>query len=941
MRGLFSLVLVTSLLAAAGPLGCSDDSSADGTDGPLDGDGSEARDDGGGVDDAEDRPDGDAPGPAPGGWIVFRIARDLSALPMGDNRLANPDLEDGDATTIADWNSYETGYDVETSTPHGGTRAARLAAGAETESHGLHQTVTLDQTAARPLFFAGWCRSEGVTGEEDNDFSIYLDIHYTDGTPLYGRTIPCPVGTHDWTYLEAVVVPDKPIATVSYYLLLRTAHAGTGWFDDLQLREVLTEVTTFDGALVYTEPLDPWPFAGSAEVPVTSGDGLRLGLSAAGGAIVSASTAAGDVMAAGSSFASGFFVRDVSAGGDFAHFGGTVTATPDGATHSAVDDSLGLELQADFAASADRIAIDTTLHDRTGTTRALTLYFALPISFSGWSWGDDIRTSRTIEGGTEFHNNLDVGFGAAGEISYYPYASVAGPEGLGLGVPLDRPAAARLAANPFTHQLYVALDVALSPVTAEPGTAHLGLVLFRHDPAWGFRAATQRFYELFPDDFAKRVDTEGPWVAFSPLDPLTDIADFGIAFHELGGSDQVAYDDTVGVVSFRYLTEPWSWWMTMPTEIPNDDEARVLEYLGTQLTAPEEGRREYAEATLSSCSHDETGRCRFEPAAEPWCPYGAVFTLNPDPDIADPDHPLNKGNLSWNDEARAIYTDPGVGTQDGEYLDSLEAKASLLDYRATHLAASDLPLVYDAAFRPAVPQIFATYEFARWLADEIHGMGKLMMANGALLSFAFPARLFDVMGNERNWLWSGEFRPDPDSRFNFWRTLSYRKPFCTLMNTDFSVFDHAMVERYFQTELFYGVYPSMFSHNASEDCYWEDPALVERDRDLFVKYVPLIRGIGTAGWEPITFARSSDPDVYVERWGSGDTLQFTVRNVATEARSYELTIEAAAVGLPAGAPAAFDEPISGTSFMAASSGANLVLGDTLPPDGVRLFRYAP
>jgi hypothetical protein len=891
--------------------------------------------------DAGDADDGEAPGPGPGGWVVFRAARDLAALPMGDNLLANPDLEAGDATSFTGWNPYELGCSVETTTAHSPTRSARLSTTLETDALGLYQRVTLDQTEARPLYVAGWCRARSVTGEEDNDFSIYLDIEYTDGTPLYGQTIPCAVGTHDWVLGEKVVLPDKPIATVSYYVLFRRTHAGSGWFDDLQLREIRTDVTTFDGNLVYTEPTTPWPFEGSATVDAGSTGGPTLGLSAAGGAIVSLSTAAGDLHDASAAFASGFFVRDLGAGSDFLHFGGTVTATAGGATYAADDTSLGLGLQADFTAGTDRVGIDVTLRDLTNGTRALTLYFALPLAFDGWTWGDDIRTARTIAGGNELHNNVDVGFGATGEISFYPFASAAGTDGIALGYPLDRPAAVRFAANPHTHQLYAAIDVALSPLTAEAGTAHFGLVVFRHDPAWGFRAAAQQFYDLFPDHFVKRVDREGLWVAFSPLDPLTDIGDFGIAFHELGGSDQIAYDDTVAVLSFRYLTEPWSWWMTMPTDIPNTDEARVLEYLRTQLTAPEVSRQRYAQATLGCCSHDETGRCRFEPAAEPWCPYGAVFTLNPDPDIADPDYPLNKGNLAWNDDARAIYSDPSVGVQDGEYLDSLEAKAGVLDYRATHLAAANLPLVYDSALRPAVPEIWATYEFAKWVADEIHGMGKLMMANGALLSFAFPAHLFDVMGNERNWLWSGEFRPDPDSRFNFWRTLSYRKPFCTLMNTDFSVFDHAMVERYMQIELFYGVFPSMFSQNASENRYWDDPALVARDRDLFVKYVPLIVAIGTAGWEPLTYARTSDPEVYVERWGSGDQLYFTVRNTATTARGYDLAIEPAAVGLPATVPATFLEAISATSSIAAVRGTELVLTDTLPPEGVRLFHYIP
>ncbi|WP_146526617.1 hypothetical protein [Novipirellula artificiosorum] len=37
---------------------------------------------------------------------------------------------------------------------------------------------------------------------------------------------------------------------------------------------------------------------------------------------------------------------------------------------------------------------------------------------------------------------------------------------------------------------------------------------------------------------------------------------------------------------------------------------------------------------------------------------------------------------------------------------------------------------------------------------------------------------------------------------------------------------------------------------------------------MFKKYIPLCKGVSEAGWEPITLARSSDPSVYVERFGN-------------------------------------------------------------------------
>ena len=67
------------------------------------------------------------------------------------------------------------------------------------------------------------------------------------------------------------------------------------------------------------------------------------------------------------------------------------------------------------------------------------------------------------------------------------------------------------------------------------------------------------------------------------------------------------------------------------------------------------------------------------------------------------------------------------------------------------------------------------------------------------------------------------------------------------MNTDYERFGTNYVERYFQRCLFYGMFPSMFSHNAADNPYWRNPAWYNRDRPLFKKYIPLIRRVAEAG----------------------------------------------------------------------------------------------
>ena len=88
--------------------------------------------------------------------------------------------------------------------------------------------------------------------------------------------------------------------------------------------------------------------------------------------------------------------------------------------------------------------------------------------------------------------------------------------------------------------------------------------------------------------------------------------------------------------------------------------------------------------------------------------------------------------------------------------------------------------------------------------------------------------------------------------------------------------------------LAYGMFPGFFSHNASQGHYFTRPELYDRDRPLFKKYVPLCKLVAEAGWEPITRARSSDEQVYVERFGD---RYLTVFNDSPERRTATITLE--------------------------------------------------
>jgi hypothetical protein len=371
------------------------------------------------------------------GWTVHPIAVP-AILPMSPNRLANPGFEDGPPGSATGWFTYGSGYTVDAGIAHTGNRSVRLVQTDPAATHGAWQSVVLNQTTPRPIYFAGWSRAEGVTGSVNSDYSIYLDIYYQDGTPLWGQTVCFDVGSHDWQFLERIVIPAKPIHSISVYVLLRNNHAGTAWFDDLTLNEVLVDLAGFDDVSVVNQPPADPPFAGSPTLTVATQDGLTLELTEVGGAITSLQVNAQELAAADRAYASGFFVRDVAAGSDFIHFGGTLVEQDGAVWQDATDTALGLRLQASFGGRADRIAVDGQVEDLTGADRAISVYFALPLDATGWTWGDDVRTARTVTGPAEFRNVWTAGLGANGTVSLYPWGELSGPAGLALSGPFHK-----------------------------------------------------------------------------------------------------------------------------------------------------------------------------------------------------------------------------------------------------------------------------------------------------------------------------------------------------------------------------------------------------------------------------------------------------------------------------------------------------------------------
>ena len=246
--------------------------------------------------------------------------------------------------------------------------------------------------------------------------------------------------------------------------------------------------------------------------------------------------------------------------------------------------------------------------------------------------------------------------------------------------------------------------------------------------------------------------------------------------------------------------------------------------------------------------------------------------------------------LKWNPTLREqLYGPNRQGDLDGEYVDSSEGYVTdEMDFRREHFAAATTPLCFSpTSHRVGIFRGLIAYEYVRGLAEDVHGMGKLMMANSTPINLCWLAPYLDVMGTETDWNPGNRWQPMTDADLLYRRAICKGKPYCFLMNTRFEEFPPELVEKYMKRSLAYGMFPGFFSHNASEGHYFSRPELYERDRPLFKKYIPLCKRVAEAGWEPQTKATSSDEHVYVERFGE---RFFTVFNDSQrESHRYDST----------------------------------------------------
>ena len=306
------------------------------------------------------------------------------------------------------------------------------------QQRGVVWSVELNQSRAEPVVASAWARAERTEGSPNSDFSLYLDLVYADGTPLWGQSAPFePDPAAGWQRREVVVTPDRPIRRMSCYLLYRN-RAGRVRFKDARVGTLAADgVLRFDGAV--TEQV---------AAPQR-----------------------------------GFLMRDVARESGFV---------------SIAREALGIRLTSRERRAAGVTFYDVSLEDLTGTDRAVTLVYTLPQPDGPLVWFHDPRRALELDGClAEVMNTTRRPVGANGQLSRYPFGAVAaGGTGCAVGLDLATPLYFRTGCQPRTRELFLACDVGFAP---EKRTAGFRFCVFDFKAADGFRGALARYYEIYPD----------------------------------------------------------------------------------------------------------------------------------------------------------------------------------------------------------------------------------------------------------------------------------------------------------------------------------------------------------------------------------------------------------------------------------------------------------
>ena len=800
---------------------------------------------------------------------------------------------------LKEWIPYERGFQtVDTLTHDDSFKSVYTFCNTDHRAGaGMKQVFENPQTGT--YVAGGWSKAANVIrddGTEICSYSLAVRLTGQDKKITWYQTT-YTTGTHDWEYREFSFVLENPVLCMEFFCMLRDPFTGEVWFDDVFLKRSGDTVPTFTGLpveIIRAQPEEP-----QTTVLKTS-DGLEIGL---GESVVTAVRIDSEEVT--SNAWSGFLVRDIA----HEEHTGVYAFTPDQNSTAkdfiGTQEELGLSLTANYSEHSTHIAVDGVIRDILSREdgRCVQLSFALPVSAAGWNWGANIQCERPIRTGT----NADIYRDLGSPIGHHcikpgteemwlsvwdwdseprtlsPVSSIACESaGLALSASMEFPQYYILEYNGSTGQYVITFLLGIVPQA--PDAARFSFVIYKSDaPAWGFRAAMEKYTRIYPGAYQVREKDQGLWMPHVDIEAVEGFEDFNFKFKQ-----ECAYytrphgkfEKEHNIRGLQYV-EPGDWWCRNMTV--ERTEENIQQWID-QLAAKEDSETTRQAIANKICqNHDQDGKLSWFPTDAPWSRNGAQVHINASPDLPGK---YNFYTVYFGEPQWKKLFDPdeeGAVPFDGIYLDELSGWwRGNANFNTEHYRYTTVPLTYSPYYKKTMlHRASTTWQLAKKLTDILHQDGRMVFANKCPDKDNFFTPLVDGMGTEMTALTGTEYDPQSIDQLSLWRTFSYKKPYSILMSNDYTVFDHHLVELYFQRCLAFGIFPSLFGDYSDQTAYFSGPKKVyNRDRDIWQKYMPPLKTIAEAGWEPVTLAHADTAGVLVERFGSNAQtgIYFTVYN---------------------------------------------------------------
>jgi Carbohydrate binding domain len=625
-------------------------------------------------------------------------------------------------------------------------------------------------------------------------------------------------------------------------------------------------------------------------------------------------------------------ILDLFAGRSPAPFGGSVEA--DGADLVQTGAADGLALSARFSSVGTALRVDATLSDTTGRDRAVELSFRLPLDAVGWSWEQSPILSLPITAGVRFEN-LDDAFGAQSH-SVYPFATVRSADA---AFTLATPMVPQM--NRFSYDrsngLKLTWDVGLSPAAAKtPSQANLTFWIYTQDPRWGLRATAEKYRSLNASDFASPVEIPaGAWVIPERGGTVTSVEgyeDFGWGLLE--GVGDIAFGNA-NELSVLHYVDASGYFRPFPgndAQPPYDALVAALESDLTDDSLFNDGvpRSEMAQATINSSPHDPNDQYQLFANSYFWYLfYGnrlQIYPVSADADIPAPS--MWSVCTKYRVDGRLAWA-ASRGRIDGIFLDDVSSTfATVENHRRELWAYSDFPLTFSwKTGRVMLFDGFSMAEFCGSFRSYVHDRGLVLMGNLTSGVYSWFGRNFDILGGETR-------GAEAINSAHIRRLLGAGQPRNNLYVTATSAAPGAAdVLAYLRQALLLGYFPGF------NGAYWSTPAAYERDRSLFRRYIPLIRTVVAAGWEPVNGATVTDPAIMIERFDGrrGEVFYLTAQNTGPTAKTVTVSLDADTLAIALGS-VDVRELVRGKTLANSRTDAEVRFSDTIGAGETFVYR---